>query len=130
MDRVFRGVAAGLVAMFVLLAWAILAIPAGLVVKLIMFFALTASAFGITLVMTTESPVADAVLKAPWADDENQALEDHPVGEGEEEPAEAARASRAREGAAARGAGGRRARVEATAAVAAKHGQGGEPQED
>lgn len=130
MDRVFRGVAAGLVAMFILLAWAILAIPAGLLVKLIMFFALTASAFGITLVMTTESPVADAVLKAPWADEEIQALETRPAGEEDEAPAEPTRARRVREGAAARGAGGRRARVEAPAAVAAEQGQEGESQAD
>lgn len=55
--------------MFILLAWAIVAIPGSLLVKLILFFVLTASAFGITLVMTTESPVADAVLRPPWADE-------------------------------------------------------------
>ncbi|MBO2519247.1 MULTISPECIES: hypothetical protein [Limnochorda] len=69
MERAFRVVAAGLIAMFILLAWAIVAIPGSLLVKLILFFVLTASAFGITLVMTTESPVADAVLRPPWADE-------------------------------------------------------------
>jgi len=68
-ERAFRVVAAGLIAMFILLAWAIVAIPGSLLVKLILFFVLTASAFGITLVMTTESPVADAVLRPPWADE-------------------------------------------------------------
>lgn len=130
MDRAFRGVAVGLVAMFILLAWAILVVPAGLLVKLIMFFALTASSFGITLVMTTESPVADAVLKAPWADEEVQAPEAVPAAGGEEAPDEPARARGARRAAAAREAGDRRARSEAPTAVAAGQGQGEEAPAD
>ncbi|BAS28948.1 hypothetical protein [Limnochorda pilosa] len=65
MDRALGGVAVGLAAVFVLLAWGVLVAPAGLLVKLLMFLMLTAATFAVTLVMTTESPLADAVLKPP-----------------------------------------------------------------
>lgn len=110
MDRAFRGVAVGLMAMFILLAWAILVVPAGLLVKLIMFFALTASAFGITLVMTTESPVADAVLTAPWADEEAVPPAAGSETEAGETPSQSGRPRRTRSAVRARGAGGERTR--------------------
>lgn len=116
--------------MFILLAWAILVVPAGLLVKLIMFFALTASAFGITLVMTTESPVADAVLKAPWADEEAVPPAAGSETEAGETPSQSGRPRRTRSAVRARGAGGERTPSEAAATAAAGPAQGGEAQGD
>lgn len=79
--------------MFVFLTWGILVTPASLLVKLVMFFLLSASAFGITLIMTTESPLADAVLKAPW-DEETVEVDD--AGTEREEPSDAADGESAR----------------------------------